>query len=106
MCEPPAECDDSNGQHMSLSVQWQPFADLSTPALYEALSLRQAVFIVEQNCVFLDADGHDVSAIHGLGRDESGALVAVARILPPGSKHPLPSIGRLAVARHLRRFGH
>jgi ElaA protein len=91
---------------MSLSVQWQPFSELLASDLYGALCLRQAVFIVEQNCVFLDADGLDVVGIHGLGRDATGNLVAVARILPPGSKRPMPSIGRLAVARHARRFGY
>jgi len=91
---------------MSLSVRWRTFAELSTSDLYDALNLRQAVFVVEQNCAFLDADGLDLLGIHGLGRDETGSLVAVARILPPGSKHPMPSIGRIAVARHTRRLGY
>jgi ElaA protein len=91
---------------MNLSVKWQTFAALSTSDLYAALSLRQAVFIVEQNCAFLDADGLDAVAIHGIGRDETGAVVAVARILPPGTKHPLPSIGRIAVARNARGAGY
>src|SRR5581483_4404860 len=91
---------------MSLSVNWQTFAELSTSDLYAALALRQAVFIVEQNCAFLDADGFDPVAVHGLARDEKGTLVAVARILPPGSRHPLPSIGRIAVAGQARRAGH
>jgi ElaA protein len=92
---------------MSLLVRWQTFSELSTYDLYGALSLRQAVFVVEQNCAFLDADGFDTVAIHGLGRDGVGPLVAVARILPPGSKHPLPSISRVAVAKHVRgsRYG-
>jgi len=91
---------------MTLSVKWQTFAELSAHDLYAALSLRQAVFIVEQNCAFLDADGLDANAIHGLGRDETGGLVAVARILPPGGKHPLPSIGRIAVAQQARGTGY
>jgi ElaA protein len=90
---------------MSLSVTWQTFAELSASDLYAALSLRQAVFIVEQNCAFLDADGFDPIAVHGLGRDGSGAVVAVARILPPDIKHPLPSIGRIAVAGQARGAG-
>jgi ElaA protein len=91
---------------MTLIVQWHAFADLTPSDLYDALSLRQQVFIVEQACAFLDADGFDRDAIHGLGRDAAGALVAVARILPAGVKHPIPSIGRLAVAAHARSFGH
>jgi ElaA protein len=68
--------------------------------------LRQAVFVVEQNCPYLDADGLDESAIHGLGHDQNGRPVAVARILPPGCKFELPSIGRIAVATDARRLGH
>jgi ElaA protein len=96
----------SCGPLMSLSVGWQTFSELSTSDLYAALSLRQAVFVVEQDCAFLDADGFDAVAVHGLGRDGAGHLVAVARILPPGTKHPLPSIGRVAVATHVRGSGH
>jgi ElaA protein len=91
---------------MSLSVRWRAFSELAPFELYGALGLRQAVFVVEQNCAFLDADGFDVDALHGLGRDRDGRLVAVARILPPGSKHPEPSIGRVAVASDVRRYGY
>jgi ElaA protein len=91
---------------MGLSVTWRAFSELSPFELYGALGLRQAVFVVEQNCAFLDADGFDADAVHGLGHDDGGKLVAVARILPPGSKYPLPSIGRVAVATSVRRFGY
>jgi len=89
-----------------LNVTWKPFAELSGIEIYCALMLRQAVFVVEQICPYLDADGLDESAIHGLGHDQNGRLVAVARILPPGCKFELPSIGRIAVAMDARRLGH
>jgi ElaA protein len=91
---------------MALNVRWQAFAEMSVTALYRALMLRQSVFVVEQTCAYLDADGLDEMAIHGLGHDRAGHLVAVARILPPGCKFALPSIGRIAVATDARRFGH
>jgi ElaA protein len=91
---------------MGLSVRWRAFSELSPFELYGALGLRQAVFVVEQNCAFLDADGFDADAVHGLGHDASGRLIATARILPPGSKHPVPSIGRVAVATDVRRYGY
>jgi ElaA protein len=91
---------------MSLRVQWHPFADLSASALYDVLRLRQEVFIVEQACAFLDADGFDRAAIHGLGSDATSELVAVARILPPGCKYSIPSIGRVAVAQRARGASH
>lgn len=91
---------------MGLHITWQAFAALTGSALYRVLMLRQSVFVVEQNCPYLDADGLDEVAIHGLGTDQHGRLVAVARILPPGCKYELPSIGRIAVATDARRFGH
>src|SRR5689334_11005011 len=91
---------------MILNVTWQPLAELSPTALYRALMLRQSVFVVEQACAYLDADGLDEAAIHGLGHDRDGRVVAVARILPPGCKFALPSIGRIAVTEDARRFGH
>ena len=91
---------------MTLNETWQPFAALSPTALYHALMLRQSVFVVEQACAYLDADGLDEVAIHGLGRARDGRLVAVARILPPGCKFALPSIGRVAIATDARRYGY
>jgi len=91
---------------MALNVTWQAFADVSVTALYRALMLRQSVFVVEQSCAYLDADGLDEMAIHGLGHDQNGHLVAVARILPPGCKFALPSVGRIAVPTAARRSGY
>src|SRR5579871_533375 len=90
---------------MDLDVKWRTFAELSTRDIHDVLRLRQLIFIVEQNCAFVDADGLDIEAIHGLGRSETGELVAVARLLPPGCKYPIPSIGRVAVAKHARSCG-
>jgi ElaA protein len=89
-----------------LNVTWKPFAELSGIEIYRALMLRQSVFVVEQSCPYLDADGLDESAIHGLGHDQNGRLVAVTRILPPGCKSELPSIGRIAVATDARHLNH
>ena len=38
----------------------KPHADLTPAELYAILRLRSAVFVVEQNCVFLDMDGKDL----------------------------------------------
>jgi ElaA protein len=92
--------------NVALNITWQAFAEMSGTSMYRALMLRQSVFVVEQTCPYLDADGLDELAIHGMGHDPNGRLVAVARILPPGCKSELPSIGRVAVAADARRFGH
>ena len=66
--------------------------------------LRVDVFIVEQDCVFQDVDGHDPQCWHLLGYD-GDELVAYCRLLPAGVKFDEPSIGRVITARSVRRTG-
>ena len=89
-----------------LDWNWQPFRCLGIDQLYETMTLRQQVFVIEQACLYLDADGFDMQAVHGLGRLRDGGLAAYARILPPGSRYREPSIGRVLVAPALRGEGH
>src|SRR2546426_7599200 len=72
---------------------WQPFHKLSLDQLYAALMLRQRIFVIEQACLYLDADGVDPQCWHGLGYLPTGELAAYARIVPPASRYPEPSIG-------------
>lgn len=81
------------------------FGALSLDDLYDALALRSQVFVVEQNCVFLDADGADRRSSHLLGRDEAGVLQAYLRICDPGVKYPEPSIGRVITGEATRGSG-
>jgi ElaA protein len=89
---------------MSLEFDWLPFDRLTGREVHDVLQLRQRVFVVEQTCAFLDADGLDPKCWHGLGR-EDGVLVATARIVPPGVKHGEPAIGRVVTAPEVRRTG-
>ena len=68
------------------------------------LRLRQEVFVVEQECAYLDADGLDPHCHHLLGHDLQG-LVATARLVPPGRVHPLVAIGRVVTAPRVRGSG-
>jgi ElaA protein len=88
-------------------MRWQavPFTDLDVTELYELLALRQLVFVVEQKCAYLDCDGKDRLATHLLGRDESGQLVAYARLFPPGASFAEASIGRVITHPSVRRTG-
>ncbi len=81
------------------------FDDLTPRVLHDALALRQRVFVVEQACVYQDVDGKDPNALHLLGRDADGALVAYARILPPGARFDVAAIGRVVVAPEHRGQG-
>lgn len=47
-------------------LEWycQHFTDLHTADWYNISQAREQVFIVEQNCAYLDADGQDLQAYH------------------------------------------
>ncbi len=88
-------------------LQWQlkTFHQLSSLELYEVMRLRGEVFVVEQNCPFVDADGKDVASHHLCGFHQ-GELVAYARLVPPGSCYAEPSIGRVLTAGKYRKLGY
>lgn len=82
----------------------RPFHELSVTELYAILRLRSEVFVVEQDCLFLDMDDRDQPCHHIMGW--KGALLgACARIVPPGLIYPEPSVGRVVSAPQLRRTG-
>lgn len=87
-------------------IDWhfKKFHDLTTIELYEAMRLRQEVFIVEQDCVYLDADGDDIGAYHLLGF-KNYELVAYMRVFPSGIKYSEVSIGRVVTSTKVRRQG-
>lgn len=77
------------------------FKELTTTELYDALQLRSAVFVIEQNCIYQDLDDKDRKGHHLLGYD-NGALVAYARLLGPGISYGEASIGRVVVSKEAR----
>ncbi|EPX60526.1 ElaA protein [Cystobacter fuscus DSM 2262] len=92
-----------------LTWKWKNFAELTPDELYLALELRQQVFVVEQRSIYLDADGYDRSAYHLLGMEdqpEAPWLAAYLRVLPPKTKYPQASLGRVVVAPEARSHGH
>ena len=95
----------------SAQVQWRclPFAALSADTLYRLLRLRIEVFVVEQNCVFLDMDGLDPQCLHVLGEvvdaDGTPHLHASTRLVPPGVAFAEASIGRVVTAPEHRGTG-
>lgn len=91
----------------ALHWQWLPWDALTRDDLYDLLRLRSAVFVVEQHCPYLDADGKDrhVGACHLLGRAADGTLAAYLRLLPPGLSFAEPSFGRVITAPAWRGRG-
>jgi len=80
--------------------------ELSATALYGILRLRAEVFVVEQDCVYLDLDGRDLepSTRHLWIEEEGrGAVLAALRVLAePGGG---TSIGRVVTAPAFRSRG-
>ena len=103
--EPPSH----SGNQAPVAWRWSRFDELSPRELYAILQLRQLVFVVEQSCPYLDADGFDQGAWHlrGWTSAPSGGevLAACVRILPPGLKYLEPSIGRVVTHPQQRGTG-
>ncbi len=83
-----------------------PFTQLTVLELYEIMALRQEVFVVEQDCPYLDADGKDQDSWHLMGRNEGGKLLCYTRLLPEGlSYEGYVSIGRVVSSPDARGAG-
>ena len=87
-------------------ITWicKPFDELSPHEIYAILRLRNEVFVVEQNCVFQDADDKDQHCFHYMGWKD-GFLAAYVRIVPPGVSYEYPSIGRVVNSPKARGAG-
>lgn len=92
-----------------MEIQWKikPFESLSVNELYAILKLRSEIFVVEQNCVYLDLDGKDKLALHLFGEFQ-GKIVAYSRLFKPGISFDNASIGRVVVDANYRyrKWGH
>lgn len=82
-----------------------PFHDLSLNELHDLLKLRTDIFVVEQDCAYPEIDGNDPHCFHTLGKDGSGVIRAVARIVPAGVIGKELSIGRVTVDEEARGDG-
>jgi ElaA protein len=84
-----------------MKFKLKKFKELTTSELYDLLQLRQQIFIVEQSCIYLDADGIDKKCLHLLGL-VNNKIVAYARIIPTGISYKTPSIGRVVIDERYR----
>ena len=86
-------------------MKWQlkNFEQLTTTEMYQLLSLRTAVFVVEQECPYQELDGKDQLAQHLWLENESGEILALCRLLPQGVSFEEASIGRVLVRPNFRR---
>lgn len=94
-------------ERMELKWKIKPFEALNVNELYDLLKLRSEIFVVEQNCVYLDLDGKDKKALHLMGEYE-GKIVAYSRLFDAGISFDNASIGRVVVDANYRdkKWGH
>jgi ElaA protein len=89
---------------MNLAHVVKAFKELEVTQLYDLLRLRSEVFVVEQNCVFLDQDNKDQKCHHLLLYADD-QLAGYCRIVPAGISYPEVSIGRVITSPAFRGTG-
>jgi ElaA protein len=77
-------------------VRWASSAGIAPATLYAVLRLRAEVFVVEQDCPYLDLDGRDLEAgTRHAWVEHDGVVVAYLRLLDEGDGH---RIGRVVTS--------
>lgn len=91
----------------SMQIKWdfKAFTELNIHELYVMMILRQEVFIVEQDCPYMDSDGKDQKSHHLLGYNLDGNLVAYLRLVQPGISYKEISFGRIVTSKNIRGKG-
>ena len=89
---------------MDIEWRFKSFEELTKTELHQMMILRQQVFVVEQDCPYLDADEKDQDSHHLLGYVEE-SLVAYLRLVQPGISYQEISFGRIVTAQNQRGTG-
>ena len=87
-----------------IKLLWKKYIDLSNDELYAILHLRQKVFVLEQNCPYIDADNSDQDALHLLAY-RGNDLIGYLRAFSPGIKYEGSSLGRIVTEMNSRGLG-
>lgn len=92
---------------MSIKIDIKKFNELTAGEIYEAVRLRQNVFVLEQTCLYPDIDGCDYECWHVMAYDEDDQQVpsGYLRILPAGQTFDTIAIGRVLVREDKRKGG-
>lgn len=84
---------------------WRGFGQLSAGELYLLLRLRCEVFVVEQQCAYLDVDGRDLEAEHLLAWGDHDHLSGYLRVFAPDKVNATAQIGRVVTSPEDRSTG-
>ena len=87
-----------------MTTQIRRYEELTREELYAILRLRVAVFVVEQQCAYMELDNLDQGALHIWMEDEDG-IAAYLRVLDRGAESEDVSIGRVISVRRRQGLG-
>jgi ElaA protein len=87
-----------------LTYKIKAFSELTNIEVYQMIKIREEIFILEQDCVYVDCDGNDPVCFHMIVKDED-VVIGNLRIVPAGVKYKEVSIGRVVVIEAYRRKG-
>ena len=79
------------------------FNDLTLSEFHDIIQLRLNIFVVEQDCPYLDLDDKDKIAYHFFGSTDQGKIVAYTRLFAPGDYYKEAAIGRVVVHKDFRK---
>jgi ElaA protein len=102
-------CGDATGRDLTAptvpDIHAAHLDELTPRALLGILDVRQAVFVVEQQCVYRDIDSLDAAAgtVHLWIEDDTGRVVSTLRLLTEEGGH---RIGRVATHADARGRGY
>lgn len=91
-----------------MQFQYETFDTLDAQTLYDILSHRFEVFVLEQHCIYHDYDAFDKTGIHLIARREDGTVVGYCRLIPAQQHYEgydEHSFGRLSVKASARGQG-
>ena len=78
------------------------FDELTTRELYEILKVRTKIFVVEQNCPYLEPDGMDYESLH-VFYEKDGQVLAYLRAFRKDEE--TVQMGRVLSAEHGKSYG-
>lgn len=86
------------------AVRAARFAELAPTTAYRIWQLRSRVFVVEQDCPYLDLDGRDLepATVHLWIADDAGTPLATLRLLDDGD---VARVGRVVTSPDARGRG-
>lgn len=87
---------------MTLTIK--NFDELTTRELHSILKVRAEIFVVEQNCPYLDVDDIDLRSLH-MYLEESGSILAYLRVFDRIEEPGALQMGRVLSKTHGKGHG-